>query len=159
MPRPARRRWPGSQPGRTRRSREGAGGALSGGKRFSPGALYLMLQNRLYRGEVTHKGQIYPGQHEVWCCAMIDSPVFPVSTPEGFYELHLAAQSKDAMKAFVAGHPEFAPFAEWTKTAPWTASYAEEPYNSLNSFIFVKGSGVEHAVRWSLVLQAQVVPI
>jgi hypothetical protein len=23
-----------------------------------------MLQNRLYRGEVTHKGQIYPGQHE-----------------------------------------------------------------------------------------------
>ena len=23
-----------------------------------------MLQNRLYRGEITHKGQIYPGQHE-----------------------------------------------------------------------------------------------
>jgi hypothetical protein len=44
--------------------REGAGGALSGGKRFSRGALYLMLQNRLYRGEVAHKGQIYPGQHE-----------------------------------------------------------------------------------------------
>jgi site-specific DNA recombinase len=44
--------------------REGAGGALSGGKRFSRGALYLMLQNRLYRGEVAHKDQIYPGQHE-----------------------------------------------------------------------------------------------
>src|SRR6202008_179141 len=43
--------------------REGAGGALSGGKRFSRGALYLMLQNQLYRGEVAHKGQIYPGQH------------------------------------------------------------------------------------------------
>jgi site-specific DNA recombinase len=43
---------------------EGVGGALSGGKRFSRGALYLMLQNRLYRGEVTHKGRIYPGQHE-----------------------------------------------------------------------------------------------
>jgi site-specific DNA recombinase len=44
--------------------REGAGGALSGGKRFSRSALYLMLQNRLYRGEVGHKGQVYPGQHE-----------------------------------------------------------------------------------------------
>src|ERR1700730_3728429 len=98
---------------------------------------------------------------EVWRSAMIDPPVFPVSTPEGFYELQLAAHSKDpnAMKAFVAGHLEFAPFAEWAKTAPWTASYAEEPYNSLNSFIFVSGSGAEHAVRWSLLPQAQVVPI
>jgi len=44
--------------------REGARGALSGGKCFSRGALYLMLQNRLYRGEVAHKEKIYPGQHE-----------------------------------------------------------------------------------------------
>jgi catalase len=35
----------------------------------------------------------------------------------------------------------------------------EEPHNSLNSFIFVSGSGAEHAVRWSLLPQAQVVPI
>ena len=63
------------------------------------------------------------------------------------------------MKAFVADHPEFAPFGQWAQTAPWTASYAEEPYNSLNSFIFVNGSGVEHAVRWSLRPQAQVAPI
>jgi catalase len=98
---------------------------------------------------------------EVWRSAMIDPPFFSVSTPEGFYELQLAAHSKDpnAMKAFVAGHLEFAPFAEWANTAPWTASYAEEPYNSLNSFIFVSSSGAEHAVRWSLLPQAQVVPI
>jgi site-specific DNA recombinase len=44
--------------------REGAGGELSGGKCFSRGALYLMLQNRLYRGEVGHKDKIYSGQHE-----------------------------------------------------------------------------------------------
>ena len=44
--------------------REGAGGELGGGKPFSRGALYLMLQNQLYRGEVAHKGNIYPGQHE-----------------------------------------------------------------------------------------------
>jgi DNA invertase Pin-like site-specific DNA recombinase len=54
--------------------REGAGGELSGGKRFSRGALYLMLQNRLYRGEVAHKDNIYPGQHE----AVIDSELWQV---------------------------------------------------------------------------------
>ena len=28
------------------------------------GALYLMLQNRIYRGEITHKGNAYPGEHQ-----------------------------------------------------------------------------------------------
>ena len=40
--------------------RGGAGGRLGGGKSFSRGVLYLMLQNWLYRGEVAHKDQIYP---------------------------------------------------------------------------------------------------
>ena len=31
--------------------------------RFSRGALYLMLQNRIYRGEIVHKGAAYPGEH------------------------------------------------------------------------------------------------
>jgi site-specific DNA recombinase len=44
--------------------REGAGGRLAGGKRFSRGALYSMLQNRLYRGDIGHQGGAYPGQHE-----------------------------------------------------------------------------------------------
>ena len=44
--------------------REGAGGRLAGGQTFSRGILYLILQNRLYRGEVGHKGNVYPGQHE-----------------------------------------------------------------------------------------------
>src|ERR1019366_793405 len=43
--------------------REGAGGELSGGKRFSRGALYLMLQNWLYRGNVAHEEIIEP---ELW---------------------------------------------------------------------------------------------
>ena len=41
--------------------REGAGGRLAGGQHFSRGALYLMLQNWLYRGNVAHKEKIYPG--------------------------------------------------------------------------------------------------
>ncbi|MDQ6869988.1 MAG: recombinase family protein [Pseudomonadota bacterium] len=44
--------------------REGAGGRLAGGQRYSRGALYLMLQNRIYRGEIVHQSEAYPGQHE-----------------------------------------------------------------------------------------------
>jgi len=96
-----------------------------------------------------------------WRSAMIDAPVFPVSTPPGFYELLLASASKDpnAMKNFVAAHPEFAPFGEWAKSAPWTGSYAEDRFNSLNSFVFVDNAGAEHVVRWSLLPAAQPVPI
>lgn len=54
--------------------REGAGGRLSGGKKLSRGALYLMLQNRIYCGEIKHKGNAYPGQHE----AIIDLDLWQV---------------------------------------------------------------------------------
>ena len=38
-------------------------GTPYGGQKLSRGALYLMLQNRIYRGEITHKGTAYPGGH------------------------------------------------------------------------------------------------
>ena len=37
-------------------------GTSYGGQKLSRGALYLMLQNRLYRGDITHKGNAYPGE-------------------------------------------------------------------------------------------------
>ena len=40
-----------------------ADGTPYGGQKLSRGALYLMLQNRIYRGEITHKGNPYPGEH------------------------------------------------------------------------------------------------
>jgi catalase len=105
--------------------------------------------------------QISTPDGEDWRMAMIDPPVFSVSTPEAFYELLLAQASKDptAMKTFAGAHPEFAAFSAWAKQAPWTGSYAEESYNSLNSFIFTETTGVEHAVRWSLLPAAQPVPV
>ena len=54
--------------------RMGANGPISGGKPFMRGALYLMLQNRLYRGEVAHQGKVYPGQHE----AIIDVELWQI---------------------------------------------------------------------------------
>jgi DNA invertase Pin-like site-specific DNA recombinase len=43
--------------------RGSASGRMSGGTAFSRGALYALLQNRLYLGEAVHKGKAYPGQH------------------------------------------------------------------------------------------------
>jgi len=39
-------------------------GSRYGGQPLSRGALYLMLQNRIYRGEIVHKSKSYPGEHE-----------------------------------------------------------------------------------------------
>jgi len=40
-----------------------ASGRRIGDKPFSRGALYLILQNRTYLGEIVHKGQSHPGEH------------------------------------------------------------------------------------------------
>jgi site-specific DNA recombinase len=39
-------------------------GSRAGGQPFSRGALYALLSNPLYIGEIAHKGARYPGQHE-----------------------------------------------------------------------------------------------
>jgi len=43
--------------------RTASGGRTYGGKAIARGALYHMLQNRLYRGEIVHKTAAYPGEH------------------------------------------------------------------------------------------------
>jgi DNA invertase Pin-like site-specific DNA recombinase len=43
--------------------RTSTSGRLWGGKPFVRGALYLMLQNCIYRGEIVHKERSYPGEH------------------------------------------------------------------------------------------------
>jgi catalase len=96
-----------------------------------------------------------------WRMAMIDPPFFPVASPEAFRALQIASASKepDAMAKFAGAHPEIVAFGDWAKSAPWTGSYAEEPYNSLNSFIFTDNAGNDHAGRWSLTPTAQPVPV
>jgi catalase len=98
---------------------------------------------------------------DVWRTAMINAPVFPVSTPQAFYELQVASKSKDpnAMAAFGETHPEISAFAHWAKDAPWTGSYAEERFNSLDSFVFIDRMGAKQTVRWSFLPAAQVVPV
>ena len=51
------------QAGIVSKRRTAPGGRPYGGKPIARGALYHMLQNRLYRGEIVHKDQAYPGEH------------------------------------------------------------------------------------------------
>ena len=93
-----------------------------------------------------------------WRSAMIDAPFFAVATPEAFYALMRALANKNdpnAIKQFIAAHPEFPAFYTWLTTTPQTASYAQERYNSLNSFVFTNAAGQDNVVRWSLVPEAK----
>ena len=47
-------------------------GSGYGGQTLSRGALYLMLQNRIYRGEIRYQGRCYPGEH----AAIVDEPLW-----------------------------------------------------------------------------------
>ncbi len=95
---------------------------------------------------------------EEWRSGMNNSPVFVVATPEEFYQitraqdLDPAAGKPDpaAMQRFLATHPDSAVFNEWAKTAPWTTSFADQTYNSLNAFRFIDAAGRSRLVRWSM---------
>ena len=47
-------------------------GRKAGGIPFGPGAIDYLLHNRIYVGEVEHKGEVYPGAHE----AILDRATF-----------------------------------------------------------------------------------
>jgi catalase len=149
----------------------GAGAALSKATVFRPGRYPALGRFNLGTPEpdapdstVRVRGmglRISTPDGQQWRTAMIDLPFFPVATPQAFYDLQLAQKSKDpdAMKRFAAAHPEIAAFGAWAGSAPFTTSYAQDRFNSLNSFIFTDGSGADHAVRWSLIPAAQPVPV
>ncbi|MGE8100777.1 catalase family peroxidase [Pseudomonas fluorescens] len=94
-----------------------------------------------------------------WRTGMNSMPVFPVGTPEAFYQLQ-QAQTPDpatgkpnpaSVPAFFATHPETVPFLQWIKSAKPSASYVTETYNGINAFYLVNAAGQRQAVRWSVV--------
>ena len=99
---------------------------------------------------------------EQWRTGMNSMPVFPVATPEAFYEQLMAARPDPAtgkpdpkrMGAFFAAHPEAGAFLAWVKTAKPSASYVTETYEGLNAFYFVDATGKRHPVRWKVVPEA-----
>jgi catalase len=97
-----------------------------------------------------------------WRTGMNSMPVFPVATPQAFFD-QLKAQQPDPatgkpdpakIAAFFAAHPETAAFRAWAKMAKPSASFATERYDSLNAFVFVEAGGKRQAVRWRMTPEA-----
>ncbi|HNG58976.1 MAG TPA: catalase family peroxidase [Cellvibrionaceae bacterium] len=102
--------------------------------------------------------QLNSDDGQQWRMAMNSFPFFAVSSVEAFYE-QTAANAPDPatgkpdpakVAAFAAAHPEFARFAEWAKSTPWSTSWANTTYNSVNTFRLSNPAGEQHHVRWSM---------
>jgi catalase len=95
---------------------------------------------------------------EEWRTAMINAPVFPVRTPQGFYDRLLAAQpdaktgkpDPEKMAAFLASHPETVQAAKIIQSHPASSGFENTTFNGLNAFWFTDASGRSIPVRWSL---------
>src|ERR1700678_2585444 len=100
----------------------GNGSALSKAQVFVPGQYPVVGRFNLATADpnaadamVRVRGlgiRITPPDKQEWRMALIDAPIFPVSTPQAFYDLQTAAGSKDpdAMKKFIAANPGFLSF-------------------------------------------------
>ena len=140
----------------------GAGAALSRAAVFRAGTSHLL--GRFSLGSPAEAApeastrvrgfafQITSPDGAQWRSAMIDVPFFPVATPAAFLQLLQAGGSKDpdALGKVAAAHPELKNFGGWAKTAPWTPSFAEERYNSIDAFVGTDAAGNTHHLRWSL---------
>ena len=94
-----------------------------------------------------------------WRTAMINLPVFPDSTPEGFYERLLASKPLPAtsqpdpqkMAAFLARHPETAKAMKIIKQSPPSPGFSDSTFHGLNAFHATNDKGVTVAIRWTAV--------
>ena len=99
-----------------------------------------------------------PPRGELWRTAMINLPVFPVSTPEAFYE-RLTASKPDPstgkpdpakMQAFLARHPETVQAIKVIKGQAVSSGFDDTTFRGLNAFRFINAAGDSIPVRWLL---------
>jgi catalase len=136
---------------------------------FKPGRVPVMGRFSLGGGQpyaadgpATVRGlalRLEPRSGQEWRIAMINLPVFPVRTPEGFYQQLLASKIDPAtgkpdpakMSAFLASHPETVRALAIVKSKQPSSGFADSGYNSLSAFRFVNAAGISTPVRWSMV--------
>lgn len=146
----------------------GQGAALSSARMFAP--IRTPFVGRLSIGGGSPYGldnkarvrsmalELNSDDGQQWRMAMNSFPFFGVSSAQAFYEQTVANTPDPAtgkpdpakQAAFAAAHPEFARFADWAKTAPWSTSWANTTYNGVNTFRFINAAGERHNVRWSM---------
>jgi len=96
---------------------------------------------------------------EQWRTAMVNLPVFPVNSPQAFYDLLVASQpdprthkpDPEKMAAFLAQHPGSVQAFGIIQRHPPSSGFENTTYNSLNTFRFVDAAGASIPVRWSMV--------
>jgi catalase len=96
---------------------------------------------------------------EEWRTGINNIPVFPVSTPQGFYDQLLASALDPGtgkpdpakMNDFLAKHPETAKAMQLIRSHPVSSGFDNSTYNSLNAFLFIDTKGAVVPVRWSMV--------
>jgi catalase len=101
-----------------------------------------------------------------WRTAMLNLPVFPDNSPQGFYDRLLASKvipstgkpDPTAMSAFLAAHPETKAAMAVINAHPPTPGFADSTFSGLNTFFFVNDAGVRTPVRWSFVPQQPALP-
>src|SRR5262245_2995017 len=95
---------------------------------------------------------------ELWRTAMINFPLFPVRTPEIFYERLLAFKQYSAtgnpdpaqVKACEERHPETVEVLKKITAGPQPSGFGNTTYHGLNTFLFTNAAGKTTPVRWLL---------
>jgi catalase len=96
---------------------------------------------------------------EQWRTGMNAIPVFPVNTPQAFYEQLVATRPDPAtgrpdptrMAQFLAAHPESARALEIIGSQVSSSGFANSRFNSLDAFRLVATGGSVTNVRWAMV--------
>ena len=155
----------------------GSGAAFSKASVFLPGRVPVVGRFALAGGQPYAADDVHTIRSlavlfelpdgEEWRSGMINIPIFPVNTPQGFYDLLLASAPDPAtgkpdpakMGAFMAAHPESAKALPLIGAHPVSSGFVDSTYNGLNAFRFINASGVTVPVRWALVPILPIAPL
>jgi catalase len=97
-----------------------------------------------------------PPNGDLWRTAMINFPLFPVRTPEIFYERLAALKVEPAtgnpnpaiVKEFEERHPETVGVLEVITAEPRGTGFGNTTFYGLNTFLFTNAAGNMTPVRW-----------
>src|SRR5262250_179588 len=146
----------------------GNGVRLSSAAVFKPGRVPIIGRfsldgGRPYEADTpdTRRGlglQFSPRNGDLWRTAMINFPLFPVRTPEIFYERLLAFKQDPAtgrpdpaqVKAFEERHPETVEVLKKITGGPQASGFGNTTFHGLNTFLFTNAAGETTPVRWIL---------
>ncbi len=147
----------------------GAGAALCRAAVFRPGSVPVLGRFSLSGGlpDQADKPDTVRGlgllfqcpEGQQWRTAMINIPVFPDSTPQGFSERLLASRPLPGtgkpdpaqLAAFLRRHPETVAAMAVIKRAAPAVGFADSTFHGLNAFRLTDDAGVTVPARWSVV--------